>query len=677
MEIRTVLLIIVAAIVALAIVFYQYLYKHKKRNSLNLILAGLRFLSLFGAFILLINPKFTKQEYFLEKTNLVFLLDGSSSILEAEAEEETLEVIQGLTENSSIKERFNVHPYIFGSELLGMDSIFFGQNNTDIANAIDGANEVFVNAPKTFVLISDGNQTLGKDYGYTRLDPEVSLHAVAIGDTTQYQDVSVDLVNTNTYAFLKNQFPVEARIRYKGDGTVSVQATITMEGKTLHRETVSLSAVDNSQTIQTLIEADQVGLKSIRVNVETLENERNAANNTKETAIEVIDEKTNVGIVSDFLHPDIGALKKSIESNEQRSVTILKPTDSKEKFEAIDIFILYQPTRRFASIYDYLQQTGTSRFTITGTKTDWGFLNQVQTSFFMENLNQSEEIVPVLNNAFKVFGVGDFSVDGFPPLQGSLGDVELKLSAQTALFQRIRGVNLDKPLLSVLNEDNRREAILFGENLWRWRAQTYRNSQDFSSFDDFMGKLMVYLGSDNRRSRLELDFDFIFNDASLAKIRASFFDESYAFDPNANLKITIKGKSNSFSREAPMLLKGSFYQTDLSDLPAGAYNFTVATDNQTLRRSGSFRILDFNPEKQYVSTNYDKLKRLAENNNGAVFLPENVEELIKHLTESSEYLPIQKSKQNVVSLIDFRVLLGIIAFTLALEWFIRKYNGLI
>ncbi|SHG32511.1 VWA domain-containing protein [Flagellimonas flava] len=677
MEIRTVLLIIVAAIVALAIVFYQYLYKHKKRSSLNLILAGLRFLSLFGAFILLINPKFTKQEYFLEKTNLVFLLDGSSSILEAEAEEETLEVVQGLTENSNIKERFNVHPYIFGSKLLGMDSISFRQNNTDIANAIDGANEVFVNAPKTFVLISDGNQTLGKDYGYTRLDADVSLHAVAIGDTTQYQDVSVDLVNTNTYAFLKNQFPVEARIRYKGDDTVSVQAIITMEGQTVHRETVSLSPVDNSQTIQTLIEADQVGLKSIRVNVETLKNERNTINNTKETAIEVIDEKTNVGIVSDFLHPDIGALKKSIESNEQRSVTILKPTDSKEKFEAIDIFILYQPTRRFASIYDYLQQTRTSRLTITGTKTDWGFLNQVQTSFFMENLNQSEEIVPVLNNAFKVFGVGDFSVDGFPPLQGSLGDVELKLSGQTILFQRIRGVNLDKPLFSVLNEDNRREAILFGENLWRWRAQTYRNSQDFSSFDNFMGKLMVYLRSDNRRSRLELDFDFIFNDASLAKIRASFFDESYAFDPNANLKITIKGKSNSFSREAPMLLKGSFYQTDLSDLPAGAYNFTVATDNQTLSRSGSFQILDFNPEKQYVSTNYDKLKRLAENNNGAVFLPENVEELIKHLTESPEYLPIQKSKQNVVSLIDFRVLLGIIAFTLALEWFIRKYNGLI
>ncbi|MEM9648916.1 MAG: vWA domain-containing protein [Bacteroidota bacterium] len=677
MEIRTVLLIILAAIVALAIVFYQYLYNRKKTSSLNLILAGLRFLSLLGAFLLLINPKFTKREYFLEKTNLVLLLDGSSSMTETGETEEIREVVNALTQNSNIVERFDVHPFIFGSDLVGLDSISFRQKNTDISNAIDAANEVFVSAPKTFVLISDGNQTLGKDYGYTRLDNDESLHAIAVGDTTQYQDISIDLVNSNTYAFLKNKFPVEARIRYKGTGAVSRQAIIAMGGKTLHRETVTLNAVENSQTIQTLIEADQIGIKSIRVSVETLENERNTANNTKETAIEVIDEKTNVGIVSDFLHPDIGALKKSIESNEQRSVTLLKPSDSKEKFEAIDIFILYQPNRRFADIYDYLQQTGISRFTITGTKTDWGFLNQVQTGFFMENLNQSEEIIPVLNNVFKVFGLGDFSVDGFPPLQGSLGDVEFKTSGQTILFQKIRGVNLEKPLFSVLTEGNRREAVLFGENLWKWRAQTFRNSQDFSSFDDFIGKLMVYLGSDSRRSRLELDFNLIFTDASLAKIRASFFDESYAFDPNANLKITIKGQTNDFFREAPMLVKGSFYQIDLSDLPAGAYEFTVVVENQPLKRSGSFQILDFNPEKQYISTNYTKLKRLAENNNGEVYLLGNVEELLRNLTESPKYLPIQKSKQNVVSLIDFRVLLGIIAFTLALEWFIRKYNGLI
>ena len=44
---------------------------------------------------------------------------------------------------------------------------------------------------------------------------------------------------------------------------------------------------------------------------------------SKNFAVEVIDQKTNVAIVSDIIHPDMGALKKAIESNEQRTASIL------------------------------------------------------------------------------------------------------------------------------------------------------------------------------------------------------------------------------------------------------------------------------------------------------------------------------------------------------------------
>jgi hypothetical protein len=54
-----------------------------------------------------------------------------------------------------------------------------------------------------------------------------------------------------------------------------------------------------------------------------------------------------------------------------------------------------------------------------------------------------------------------------------------------------------------------------------------------------------------------------------------------------------------------------------------------------------------------------------------------VETLQSDLASSQEFLPVQKSRDNVVSLIDFRILLGLIVLSLALEWFIRKYNGLI
>lgn len=675
MELHTVFLIALAAIIALGVVFFQYYYRNPKKGPLKIILAALRFIALFCGLLLLINPKFVDNDYYLEKANLILMVDHSTSMKEATTEENLSEVLDKIKENSQLQDRFSIHGFGFGSTVDQTDSIVFNQRNTDISKALSTANELFLNGTNTVVLITDGNQTLGRDYEYLNLGENLSVNPIVVGDTTQHADISVGLINSNTYAFLKNKFPVETTIRYQGSAAVSKTVTISINGNKVHQQRVDLDALKNSQTLNTLIEAQSVGIKTIKVEVGALENEKNTANNVKETAIEVIDEKTNVVIVSDMLHPDIGALKKSIEANEQRSVSITKPTGTTQNLEAADILILYQPNRNFRQVYDFLQQSKTNYFTITGSKTDWNFLNGAQQSFSVDN-SQSEEILPILNNAFGIFGLGDFNVNGFPPVVGNLGDIELKKSGEIILSQQIRGVELDKPLFSILSEGKQREAVLFGENMWRWRAQTYRNDQSFQKFDDFMGTLMIYLTSNDQRSRLDVDYALVFENASMAKIRTSYFDEGYQFDPNARISIQIEGSDNNFTRESPMLLKNSYYEVDLSDLASGEYRFTVSVEGENHKRSGVFRILDFDPEKQFTSSDHMKLGRLVEKTSGELYYLDNVDALVNDLASSQQFLPVQKSRENVVSLIDFRILLGLMVLVLAAEWFIRKYNGL-
>jgi hypothetical protein len=60
-----------------------------------------------------------------------------------------------------------------------------------------------------------------------------------------------------------------------------------------------------------------------------------------------------------------------------------------------------------------------------------------------------------------------------------------------------------------------------------------------------------------------------------------------------------------------------------------------------------------------------------------LYYPNQIEKLIEELSMDTRYLPTQKSVENVVSLIDFRIILGIIILAFTAEWFIRKYNGLI
>ena len=125
-----------------------------------------------------------------------------------------------------------------------------------------------------------------------------------------------------------------------------------------------------------------------------------------------------------------------------------------------------------------------------------------------------------------------------------------------------------------------------------------------------------------------------------------------------------------------MLLKDRYYEADLSNLPPGKYDFIATVSKENFNRSGSFSILDFDAEKQFTSSNYDKLNRLANNTAGKIFFPDQMDSLVMALENDPKFVPVQKSKQIVVPLIDFKFLLGIIIAAQSLEWFIRKYNGL-
>lgn len=677
MDPLSVLLTVLSAVASLALAGYQYYRGNRGGGPIRHVLALLRFITVFSGLLLLVNPKIMDRERYLEKANLILLVDHSTSIGQQMTPQELAALVDAFKADPRLAGRVNIRPFGFGADLFQSDSIELDRGHTDIGGALSKANGLFPSGAKAIVLLTDGNQTLGRDYEFLSLDGRPKVHPVVLGDTTQYEDVSIGLFNANNYAFLGNSFPIEASIRYQGQGEVTPMVDLRVDGKRVHRQRLRLNARDKVATINLQVEAQRVGAMTIALEVEALENERNTANNRKLIALEVIDERAEVVLVSDLLHPDIGALKKSIEANGQRRVTLVGPSEAPGALEDADILILYQPDRNFSKVHGFIKRTGINHFTLTGSKTDWNYLNGAQEGFSMQRTTAREEILPVLNKAFGKFNPGSFQVDGFPPLEGHLGDIQLKKQHEILMYQRIRAVDLERPLFAVLTDGPQKQAVLFGENIWRWRAQTYRDGGSFKAFDDFMGQLMLYLGADQVRSRLEVDHPPIFEHANFARIRASYFDENYRFDPGAALSISVEGTDHGFKREAPLILKNNYYQVELSDLAAGTYRYDLWVEGENLRRSGEFKILDFDPEKQFGSANHQKLERLAKAGNTRMTFPDGIGELIGELASAPELVPLEKSRENIVSLIDFRWLLGLVILALAAEWSIRKYNGLI
>lgn len=676
MQTSTVLLIILAAVVALCVAVFQYFYK-TKRQKINVWLALVRFLFLFLGLLLLINPKFTKESYYIEKANLVVLTDNSTSIEKLGGKEAIVNSISKIKSDARLNDTYKVNTYSFGQNIVDGDSILFKEGNTNISKALNSLNEIYGNTPSAIVLLSDGNQTLGADYEYLQLNKNLHIYPIVVGDTTKYEDLRVSQINVNKYAFLKNKFPVETTILYSGNSSVNTIVRIYLDGKQVFRQAVEFNQNTTSKTINTLLEANSVGIKGLKIQVDAISNEKNSRNNSKERAIEVIDEKTNIALISSIAHPDIGALKKSIETNEQREVKILNPNIAIEELEDVDVFILYQPNTAFKPIYEFIANKGGGAFTITGRKTDWKFLNTIQSSFTKESYNQSEEIIPVKNQGFGLFDISEMSFSGFPPLESGLGEFKIEQPYETIALQRIKGVELDTPLFFVIDNETAKEAVLFGENIWKWRLQSYRDERSFKTFDDFIGKLFRYLSNVKQKSRLTLTYENLYEGNSNTKISATYFDKAYNFDANAALTIKLNRLESSFTRESPMLLKGNSYEYSLEDLEAGTYEFTVAETKEKLAKTGRFKILDFNIEDQFLASDYKKLKRLSKNSEGASYFPNQIENLIEELQNDNRFTPIQKSNRNVVSLIDFRYLLFFMALALAIEWFIRKYNGLL
>ncbi|MCX2719545.1 VWA domain-containing protein [Lentiprolixibacter aurantiacus] len=675
MQINTVLLLILAALATGLLVYYQYYFRSDRRGMRHNLMAAFRFIALFATLVLLINPEIDQQTIQLEKRKLILVSDHSSSISHSGADTILKQALEQLKQ-ADLARQFDLRQFGFADQLYSGDSTSFTGSITDINFALQEINEIVEPEEAVVVLLTDGNQTYGSDYEYFGSQAKFPVYSLVVGDTTKYEDLRIDQVNLNRYAFLRNRFPIETFISYEGQNPLDTRYSIFLNDERVYSESITLSPDQNTKRITALLEASSIGQKNIRVEVSSFPQERNKANNIRYASLEVLDEQTRVAIVTDMLHPDVGTLKKAIEANEQRAVSILKPFGNPDEWQQYDMFILYQPNNTFQSLYNYLNASGTSRFTITGTKTDWRFLNDVQQSFEKEFVNLNDEVLPVINKGFAAFDTGKIDFRSYPPLAATLGELRIRRRHDVLLEQRIRGVDTGEPMFAIIQENESREAVLFGENIWKWRMQSFRSQQSFEEFDAFVGKIIRLLSTNTTKNRLNLDYENTFRGMEAARIRATYFDRAFQFDGNAKLKIRIRPKGGDYT-DRDMLLKQGYYEVNLSDLESGDYEFIVSVEKEELSQSGSFTILEYEVERLFMSSDYEKLERLSERSEGKLFFPDQVASLITEITDNPKYLPTQRSEQNVVSLIDYKILLAAIALALAIEWFLRKYQGLI
>ncbi|MEP0266426.1 VWA domain-containing protein [Dokdonia sp.] len=672
----TLLLIIGAIVIALAIAMFQYFYKATYKTKRNKIYAFFRFCTVFGLLLMLINPTYKQETYYTEKPSLAIAIDNTASVGYLGYGDRVQNAVVRFRESKALNNAFDIQYFSFGTDVTNLDSLNFAERQTNISNVFTSFTSLYRNDIAPVVLLSDGNQTFGEAFEYSSKNFAQEVYPIIVGDTTVYDDLSLGQVNVNRYAYINNKFPVEIFANYNGTNEVQSRVTVRSGSSVLHQERVSFSPDKKSQILNILIPANTVGVRQFSIGLDAIDNEKNTKNNVKNFAVEVIDQKTNVLIVSDILHPDIGMLKNSIESNRLRTVTFLKPSEAIGRLNDYQLIVLYQPNGVFQPLYKELSDLSKNSITITGPKTDWNILNQMQEVVFHEVTTQDEDVQGVSNANFSTFILDDIGFSDFPPLKTSFGDVTLRTEADIALYQKIGAITTENPLLATTDQNGRRGVYIFGEGLWRWRAQSFVDSRSFEDFDAFIDNLVQYAASNKKKSRLNLDYESFYYGNGSVKLYAQYFDKNYVFDNRAALTMKAVNKETEAVYEAPFLLQRTTYEIDVSNLPPGEYTFTVTVQDQGLARSGTFTIVPFEVEQQFLNADVTLLRQVATNTGGSLYTLEAIDQLITSLVSNNAYRPVQKSTENIVPLIDWKWLLGILTALLAIEWFMRKYNGL-
>ncbi|HUH52175.1 MAG TPA: hypothetical protein VLZ11_08750 [Flavobacterium sp.] len=675
METNTVLLIVFAFVIAFGLSWFQYFYKSKSKRNSNKLLFSLRLLSLFGLLLLLINPKITSTQYEHIKTPLVVAVDNSRSIKELQQDALVLALKDKITVDARLRDKFDVRLYRFDAEAKMSEDFDFDGNQTRIDKLAKNTAAVFKNTTFPTILLTDGNQTQGSDYIYAFADKNI-VYPMVLGDTIVHFDLKINQLNANKYAFYKNKFPVEIFLGYQGDKDIEADFSIKQGEQTLFKQKVNFSKDNSSQVVSALLEASKVGVMTYQAVITSAEKEKNTYNNIKNFAVEVIDQKTEVVLISGITHPDLGVLKRSIETNEQNKLTIVSPSDISSLAE-YDVVLVYQPTNFFQKVFDELKKSDKNYFVITGKHTDFNFLSRQQEVFGFRPSMQKEDFLAAYNSGFSVFAQEDIGFEDFPPLENLFGNLEIKQNIQTLLDARIRSINTEKPLLFFAERQQQRMAVLLGEGIWKWRLSHYSKTESFEDFDLFINKIIRYLATDNKRKSLVVNHERFYNPDEDVQITAQYFNKNYEFDQDAKLSLILKNTTTNESKAHDLLLSHNYYKANLNGLSPGNYSFVLKESTSNTVYNGSFEVIDFDIEKQYSGANYTKLQLLAQNTGGKVFFENQLEDLISQLLQNDQFKAVEKQRSKKLPLIDFWVLLGVIIAFLSLEWLVRKYNGLL
>ena len=622
-----------------------------------------------GAFLLLIaNPVWKTVKQQKTKARLVLIQDRSQS--QAKYLPLSDSIITELIKDKAFKQQLDVSVVYLGDTLYGHKPDLLSRQ-TAVYASLQALNALKPEKTReAWVLLTDGIQTRGPDYRFLGGTlKNVRIYPLVLGDTIERPDLELGPVEYNRRTGKGNFFPVEIPVYYRrAESPVQTRLEVWENGRLKVQKTIRLDRHQSYRKVALTFREDQPGWHRYHIRVQAFEGETDTLNNSRTIQFLVVDQRARIAIVYGGLHPDAGVIRRALESDRHNRVQIQKQWTTADR---ADVIIALQPK---AKQIEAIRRAGKPVWWITGMATDWQTLNRLAGWFAKQAPgNETRYYYPQWNEGFDLFSLLPPEGLVLPPLKDYSGTNRVEKTARVLWYGREENGGKAQPLMAI--SPGRREAVTFGQGLWRWWIYARKdNKQDF--IQQMIRRTVMYLRQKPGKDLLEIKHADRYDAGTPVVLSVKALTPLWEPNPSARLTLTLRGPETE-RKTVPLYYENGFYKAYLEHLKPGFYTYDIYYQDYRLHKKGGFQVTPFTAEKRFTQAWTGALNELARGTGGRLFYPGQLDSLKNTLTNEPWLKPRLSSHVTERPLRDIWWWLLVPVLLLAIEWFYRKARGLV
>lgn len=649
-------------------------------------LMALRFFSFFLIAFLLLSPFVRSLKRIVQNPVVVLAWDNSASMTSAT---DSAQIAANITvEQNKLQQQlatdFDVVSYIFDSDVKQGIPLNFEGKTSDYSKLIQSVRDIYFNQNVGALIVGgDGIYNRGKNPVTLAGELNFPVYTIGFGDTTLVPDSRIQNLSANRTAFAGNKFSVEIDVHFTKAQNQNLKLSLTHNNTEVAQRMITPPNENYFTTTEFILDADEPGLQHYTATIESLENEKNTSNNTFNFVINVLENKQKILILSDGWHPDIGAIKNTLEQQKSYEVSVFSEAPYPTNVETFNLLVLNQLPSASTSVSELLKKAEQAKLPllfIVGSKTFLPQFNLVASGASIHPMAGSgEEAQAVVNPAYSTFTLSEELKDilpKFPPLQVPFAEYQLENTFSPLLYQRLKNIETANPLIATGKVNGRKTGLIFGEGLWRWRLFNFYQIQDHNAFNELISQLVQYLALRENEDNFIISYQPVYSETDDVIFNAEVYNDAFEQITDGEVNMVLENSSGeefdfTFDKQT------EDYYLNAGRLPVGDYTFSaeVSLGSETFTEDGAFTIVPVNIEKLSTQAQHNTLYQLANLSGGAFFLPEQSEKLVDQLKNEKRPKVTSYYQEMISEMLNLRWLFLIILLLLSMEWFLRKYWG--